>query len=387
MDEATKVRRLRELLPVTQRVAYLNTGSVGPLPTPVAEVMREWSERELREGRAGAAALQAAQELRARARTALAGLVGADPSEIALTHFTTEGINIVVWGIDWRPGDEIVISNLEHPAVFLPAWAVEQRLGVKVVVADLGLGDRDPVTAVAAALSERTRLVVLSHVAYCTGALLPVAEIAHLAHEHGVPLLVDGAQAVGALPVDVGQLGVDFYAIPGQKWLLGPEDTGALYVHREHLATLRQTFVGYASMAQMTFGQPFVPHADARRFEVGSRNAPAIAGQAASVTWLREEVGVEWAQARAARLVARARAGLAEIPGVRVVTPPACAGLLAFTVAGAEPERLAARLDARGVIIRSLRAPRALRASFGFFNTEEDVDRLLTALRAEVAAL
>ncbi len=385
MDDGEKLRRLREQIPATHGVAYLNTGSVGPLPTPVAEAMKQWSERELKEGRIGAAAHHSAQEVRARARAAVAALIGAETEEIALTHLTTEGINIVVWGIDWRPGDEIVITNLEHPAVFLPAWSVEQRLGVKVVVADMGLGDRDPVGAMAAALSERTRLVVLSHVAYCTGALLPVAEIARVAHERGALVLADGAQAAGALPVDVRRLGADFYAVPGQKWLLGPEDTGALYVSREQIASLRQTFVGYASMAQQTFGQPLLPHADARRFEVGSRHAPSIAGQEASLAWLREEVGLEWAQARTAHLVARAREALGELPRASVLTPSACAGLLTFTVADADPEALAARLDARGVIIRWIRAPRALRASFGFFNTEEDLERLLAVLRAESA--
>jgi L-cysteine/cystine lyase len=386
MSETEKIERIREQLPVTRRMAYFNTGSVGPLPVRATETIAAWVRRELDEGRIGVEAMQAANEVRARARAAVAGVIGAEPDEIALTHHTTEGINVVLWGLDWQPGDELVRTNLEHPAVFLPAFAVERRFGAKVVVADLGSGGGDVVEAFAKALSPRTRVVALSHVAYCTGAALPVAEIARLAHEQGALVLVDGAQAAGAVPVDVKSLDADFYAVPGQKWLCGPEDTGALYVRRNRLESVQQTFVGYASMATLTYGEPLIPQPDARRFEVGSRHTPSLAGQAASIEWIKEEVGFSWAYARIAHLVAVARERLGDIPGVEIISPSNAAGLLSFAVAGVDAEALSRRLNAQGIVIRWIRAPRCARASFGFFNTEEDVDRLVAAVAGEARA-
>ena len=386
MSDTDKVMRLREELPATHPVAYLNTGSVGPLPKRAVVEMTAWIERELREGRIGAAAWQAGGEVRARARAAVASVLGARVDEVALTHHTTEGLNVVIWGLDWRPGDEIVTTNLEHPAVFVPALTAARRFGAKVITVDLGLGEGDAISAIADALTPRTRLVALSHVAYCTGALLPVAEIAKVAHRHGALLAVDGAQSAGATAVDVAALEADFYAVPGQKWLCGPEDTGALIVRRERLEALAQTFVGYSSMARQELGAPLVPHPDARRFEVGSRHAPSLACQAASVEWFRDEVGVDWAQARIDELMALARQALAAIPGVTILTPSRCAGLLCFTVAGVDPDVLVPRFAAEGVVIRSIKQPRCLRASLGFFNTEDDVRRLAEATRRQASS-
>ncbi len=375
-----KVRRLRAELPATEHEVYLNTGSVGPMPRVAAEATKNQLELETSEGRVGGAIWQAADEARQRARAAVAGVIGADAAEIALTHFTTESINVVLWGLDWRPGDEILITSIEHPAIVLPAQAVAQRYGAAVKVAELGYGGGDVLGAFERALSERTRLLALSHVAYCTGAALPLAEIVRLAQEHDILTLVDGAQSAGAIPVDVAEMGVDFYAVPGQKWLLGPEDTGALYVRRDRLDQLRQTFVGYMSVAPQPQGAGAVPHLNARRYEVGSRNTPSILGQAAAVEWLRDEVGLGWAQQRIRSLLARAREALGGIPGVSVLTPANCAGLLSFAVGDVDPDVVTQKLSAQKIVIRSVKSPRCNRASFGFFNTEEEIEQLAQAV-------
>ena len=231
-----------------------------------------------------------------------------------------------------------------------------------------------------AALSPRTRLLVLSHVSYCTGAALPLAELCALASERGILTLVDGAQAAGAVPLDLQALGIDFYAIPGQKWLLGPEDTGALYVRRQRLDTLQQVFAGFASMAQQAYGGPLLAHPDARRYEVGLRSTPALFGQAAAVEWLRDRVGLDWAQARIRRLTEQAREALGQQPNVKVLTPDNAGGLLMFAVDGLAADTVVAELAKVGIIVRSVNVPDCVRASFGFYNTEAEVRRLAAAL-------
>ncbi|MHB1006719.1 MAG: aminotransferase class V-fold PLP-dependent enzyme [Chloroflexota bacterium] len=385
MSEDQKLQAIRAQLPAVENAVYMNTGSVGPLPKVAAEAMEATLIRERDEGRITKAAFVAGHEAHERARKAVAGVIGADPEEVALTHCTTEGLNVVVWGLDWQPGDEIIITNLEHPAVFVPAWAVQQRFGAVVKTVDLGLGERDALAAFRAALGPRTRLVMFSHVAFCTGAALPVRDIVRLAHERETLVAVDGAQSVGAIPVDMADLGVDFYAIPGQKWLLGPEDTGALYVRRNRVESLKQTFVGYRSMAQQVLGTPLVPHPDARRFEVGSRNTPSIVGQAASLAWLAGDVGLDWATARVRDLTAKARAALQATRGVSVITPANSAGLLSFTVEGVAPAAVVEHLAAQGVIVRSIRGPQCVRASIAFFNTVGDVERLAAAVASSAS--
>ena len=167
-------------------------------------------------------------------RERLAALIGAESDEVALTDSTTHGVNTVVWGLPWQSGDEVVTTDVEHPGILVPLHHLARRFGIGLRIV--------PPAAVRGAISERTRPVALSHVSFSTGAVLPVMEVV----ASGVPVLVDGAQAVGAVPVDVHALGVDFYAFSGQKWLCGPEGTGGLYVRRG--SSLEATFVSTHSL-------------------------------------------------------------------------------------------------------------------------------------------
>jgi L-cysteine/cystine lyase len=226
-----QVAALRQELPVVERQVYLNTGTAGPLPRRAAAAITAANERQLLDGRASFKVyMEEYFPLLDDVRARFARLLGADVGEIALTHHTTEGMNIATWGLNWQPGDEIVATTHEHEAGLLPAYAAARRFGLGVRVVDAS-GSADTVAAaVTAAISPRTRLVILSHVTFTTGAVLPVQAITEAAHRQGALVAVDGAQSAGAIPVDVHALGVDFYAVPGQKWLCGPEGVGALYV-------------------------------------------------------------------------------------------------------------------------------------------------------------
>ena len=376
-----KVEWIREQMPVTRRSVYLNTGTAGPLPRPAVAAMQAAMERELFQGRSGTAAMQALEEHGAAARTGVAAILGASPTEIALTHFTTEGINVGVWSLDWQPGDEVITSNLEHPAVWVPLQVVSERRGVVVRTVDLGLGDGDVLGQIATAITPRTRMIVLSHVTYATGAVLPVAGLARLTRERGIRLLIDGAQAAGAIPVDVKAIGAELYAVPGQKWLCGPEDTGALYVDAARMTEILLTFAGYKSVTPPNPSEPRRLRTDARRYEVGSRFVPALAAQAAALRWLREEVGLEWIFARIQALAQYVREGLGTLRRVRVLTPVAkdtyAAGLVSFAVDDVAAPDLVQELDRRGYYLRWIDQPRCCRISCGFYNTTKEIDGLI----------
>ncbi len=375
----------RRDFPTFEKYAYMNTGSTGPIPALVAEVIVRELNHQVVESRGGNDYYpEHIIPGKAALRQMFAQLIGADEAEIALTHHTTEGLNIVVWGMPWQPGDEIVTTSLEHPGGLLPVYAAAQRLGLRLRVVDLGQGGQEVVERFRAVLSAKTRLVVLSHVMWTTGAVVPLAEIAEAVHAVGGLVAVDGAQSVGAIPVDVKDLDADFYTISGQKWLCGPEGVGALYVKGDYLDTIAPTMVGYATMrdpeAHDLTGH-FIPHPDARRYEMGTVLWPKLAGMRAGLQWMMETVGLEGIYAQTQKITRQAREMLAAIPGVTIQSPDLHAGLTTFSVDGLMSEPTVIQLADQGVIIRCFTHPTWMRVSTGFFNSEEDIWRLVEGIR------
>ena len=234
------------------------------------------------------------------ARASVAAVAHADPAAIALAHSTTDALNIACWSVDWRPGDRAVTTRFEHAGGLGPLYTLRDRLGIELTMADLGDGGDDARTLAAldAAIVAGTKLVSVSHVAWTTGAVLPIGRIAELAHARGALLVVDGAQAIGAIPVDVGALGADFYAMPAQKWLLGPEGMAALHAGPGVLERTRQTLAGYFSYASHDLVGTAELWPDARRFETSGYGRTAVLGMARSIAWLSMYVGLDWVHAR-----------------------------------------------------------------------------------------
>jgi L-cysteine/cystine lyase len=379
LPDDEKIPAIREALPSTAAGIYLNTGTAGPLPRETARAMAEAEAWELRTGRADINAYKDTIERRAEARAAMAAVLGTDPGHIALTHGATEGMAVATWAIDWRPGDVVVTTNLEHAGGLGPLWAVRERLGVELKIADIGTG-ADP-TAVLAALDRAivpgTRLVSLSHVTWATGARLPIREIAELAHSRGALFAVDGAQSVGATAVSVEDLGVDFYSVPGQKWLLGPEGTGAIYCAPSVLDRPRTAFAGYWNFESIDLAAVGKLWPDARRFESSNFHGPSVLGLARSAAWLSMFVGLPWVFERIARMAGEAAAMLAEVPGVEVLTPREnMAGLVTFRIAGWKSTPALKELSQRTLCIaRTIPPLDAVRISVGFYNTDGELRR------------
>lgn len=377
-----RAEAIRQALPVTRHAAYPNTGTCGPLPEATAAAIERELGRELREGPSGMAGFLAFRDMQDAMRPVLARVLGCGAAEVALTHHTTEGMNFALHGITWRPGDEVVTSSVEHIGGLGPLYVLAERFGVHVVIADCAPTGERALEAVSAALTERTRAVVLSHVAYSTGYVLPVAEIAERAHAVGALVIVDGAQAAGAIPLDVQALGVDAYAAPGQKWLCGPEGAGTLYISARAIDSFGPSFVGGFSFESFDELGAYQFRADARRFETGSVFRPAVYGLDASVRWITDEVTLPWAFERIVELAAYCRRALEAIDGVTITTPPGRqAGLICFTFPDWEPEAVVEELADRNIVVRSIGRPAGLRVSTGFYNTEEEIDRLAAVLR------
>jgi L-cysteine/cystine lyase len=387
------INQVRDMLPGVHDTVYLNTGTCGPLPTISFEAMQEELRTDLTKARINASHFPKIGESRAAVREAVAAAVKAAPGEIAITASTTDGMYVAIMGYRWQPGDELLLTNIEHPGGMVPSFLVKRRFGVRVKVVDLGLGGGDPADIVKAfeqAITPRTRMIVLSHVSYTTGAKLPLKEIVDLAHAHDVLVVADAAQSYGSLNLDLPAIGVDAYACSGQKWMCGPDGTGALYVRSSSVGDFEQTFVSGGTIRESMdyYGGSVAPAFGAARFDTAGRNVALLIGQAVSTRWIGQDLGMDWVEERINQIAGYTHQRLSELSGVSIVTPrEALAGLIAFNVDGITGPDLTKRMaDEYNVTIRFvtkyINNPDAARVSLGFFNIEEDVDRFIDGITA-----
>ena len=344
----------RKLFPVLDRLAYLNAGTFGPLARATADAVEEQLRADLERGRFGKEYFERMLALRVDARAELAGLVAAAPEQVALTGSTTDGCNIVLAGLELEPADEIVTTSEEHFGLLGPVHAS----GARVVVTA-----PDP-EEILAAVTPRTKLLALSQVVWTSGRVLPVRE---LRERTGVPILVDGAQSVGAVPVDAA--GIDFLTISGQKWLCGPDATGALVVaDPERLRVARPSY--FSQQAYEATGA-FEPACGAARFDPGWIPPATLAGLLAAL-----RLPPEWRFERASAQAARCRELLE--PLVELV--PGDATLVAFRAE--DPPGVVAALAATGVVVREIPKTGLVRVSCGWWTNEDDLARLASGIAA-----
>ena len=350
----------RAQFPVFERVSYLNAGSDGPVPRRALDAASEHMRLVLDEGRAGDAYMRRLRTIQSALRAGYARALGCDAEEVALTGATHDGINTVLWGLHLRRRDEILTSDQEDVSLLAPLASVSKRLGVDVRAV--------PLAALADEVGPRTRLVACSHVSWRTGQVADVPQIAAT----GVPLLVDGAQALGAVPLDVRALGCDYYAASGQKWLCGPHGSGCLYVRSSRLRTLTPPWPSGSSLGDARDPAALVYHAGAQRFDTAKPSGPLATWALASLEVL-EDAGTDWVTERGPTLAR----WLAEQLAGRGVAVSARGDSTLVSWAHADPEGLVGRLAEAGIMVRSIVDRGLVRASVGAWNGHEELETLV----------
>jgi L-cysteine/cystine lyase len=354
---------LRARFPALSTLTYLNAGTNGPLPAVALDAARAELGREVLEGRSMThyeRRVALADEL----RETYAGLLSCTVEDVALTTSTSEGIGTVLAGLDIGRGDEILTTTEEHPGLIGPLLAAREMRGARLRAV--------PPAELADAVTAETRVVACSHVSWVSGAVAPAA-----LKELDIPVILDGAQGIGAIPIDVKALGCAAYAGSGQKWLCGPEGTGMLYVAPEWRPRIGSPHPAYMNIADPDSGLDAALRPDARRYEAPQVSRTLVSIALASLHTLAEFGWAplhERAATLAADLAERLRgSGHEVIPRDRTT-------LVSWRDEHAEQTKQ--RLAASGIVIRDLPGRGLLRASVGGWSDESDLERLVSALSA-----
>ena len=386
------VANIRKSIPVCQRMVYLNTGWSGPSPVQVVDAIKDRLDYEMEQGPTGAEVIRRAQEIREDARQRVAALLNASPDEICLTKNTTDGLNIVINGLPWQEGDEIITCSLEHSSVLVPSYFTQSRHGVKMRVLPMASNEQreDILSKIEGAINDRTKLVFLSHIEYSSGLRMPVNEIRSMTRDRGIWMLLDGAQTAGHISLDMRDIDCEFYSIPGQKWLLGSEGVGALYIRQDMIPTVAPTQVGGRAVVHYEEPVNMEPNiASMDKFLVSSTSTALQAGLAEAVKFI-QDAGMAAIEECNLDLASSLKAALSDIPRVTIGSPmdrQSSSGLVTFNIDDVEPESLVSYLwEQHSIVVRRVEYPPSVRVSLHFFNTEEEVATLAEAVRQRAAA-
>jgi L-cysteine/cystine lyase len=352
----------RSEFPVVERLIYLNAGTNGPVPRRAIDAVESELRVELEQGRSGKQHFERLMEARSGLRERIAGLMGCDAEEVALTGSTTDGVNAALIALNVGPGDEVVTSDEEHPGILAPLAAAARRRGCRIRVVSWD--------DLAGAVDDRTALVATSHVSWVSGRVVDSAAL----REAGAPFLLDGAQGLGAIPVDVRALGCDFYAASGQKWLCGPDASGYLYVRKERAVALDSPWPGYLTLATTEDALAFDQHPNAARFDTGMSPSGAVPWATTAFDVLAQ-AGFAEIHERGVALAARLARLLAERG--REVAPRGQSTLVSWRSDDAEAD--VERLAADRIVVRHLPGRGLVRAAVGAWITEDEVARVAAA--------
>ena len=325
-------------------------------------------------------------------REAIATELGTTSETITLTENVTMGCNIPLWGRDWQAGDRILMTDCEHPGIIASVKEIARRFQVEIDICPImdTLNHGDPVEVIESNLTENTRLVVLSHLLWNTGQVLPLKEINQVCHNYPakyqpVRVLVDAAQSVGSLALNLPELEVDYYAFTGHKWLCGPAGVGGLYISQEAFNDLNPTFIGWRGVELDPHGKPIAWKQDGRKYEIATSAYPEYEGLRSAIATHQE-----WGTSpeRYQKLVELSKYLWEQLQQIEQVTclknKPPEAGLVSFQVAGVKHKQMVNNLEKKGFLLRTIADPDCIRACIHYLTLPEEIDSLVVAIKEEL---
>lgn len=391
----------RQQFPALSNKSYFNYGGQGTLPTVALEAIAQSYNYIQTAGPFSLGVNSWVNQEASLTREAIAQELGVTAETITLTEDVTVGCNIALWGLPWQSGEHILLSDCEHPGIIAAVGEICRRFGVTSSTFPV-LGHQsgaEVLEAIAAHLQPQTRLVVISHVLWNTGQILPLKEINQLCHNQNCLVLVDAAQSVGQIPLDLEDLEVDFYAFTGHKWFCGPEGLGGLYVSPRVREDLHPTFIGWRGITSATLPSTSSGHRsdrtpnkqwlpDGRRYEVATSAFPLYAGLRAAIALHHQAGTKEQRYQRILQLSQYLVQKLTTLTQIQVTSPPVpVTGLVCFQLVAPDSTKsrknhgaIVAALENQGIFTRTLAHPDCIRACIHYFTLKSEIDRLVEQL-------
>jgi selenocysteine lyase/cysteine desulfurase len=367
-------RLVRDQFPLRKTHIYMNNGTMGPSPYVVQEALRQREELVNTTGEYGG---------HDDSLPRLARFINCSDDEIAQTHNVTEGINIIAQGIKLKKGDEVIMTDHEHVGNAMPWFSRAKRDGVVIRIVPLGKDSQDVLNKINDHINKRTRGIAVPHMTCTQGQILPGKEISQLGHDKSLWVMLDGAHPCGMFPVDVKELGCDFYASCGHKWMLAPKGTGFLYVKKEMLDAVEPIMAGAGSASHWDYEKGITEWAKtAHRYDYGSQSAALAMGLSAATDFLHL-LGMKNVASRGKMLANRLRQGLAKITNVEILTPAedrSYNSIIGFRLKNMEYGKFQTWLsDTYQIRIRGVNESKlnSLRISTHIYNSPEEIDKLL----------
>lgn len=383
----TKLDQHRSQFPALGNKIYFNYGGQGPMAQGAMDAITQFEADIQHTGPFGNEAYAKVTEAKEGVRNAIASELQAPPETITLTEDVTVGCNIAMWGIDWRAGDHLLLSDCEHPGVIAASQEIARRFAVEVTTCPLQqtLNAGDPVTVIAQHLRPNTRLVILSHVFWNTGQVLPLDKIVEICRENNSLVLVDAAQSAGLLPLNLTELGADFYAFTGHKWLCGPAGVGGLYVRPAARENLQPTFIGLRGIVVDSQAQPVKWQPDGRRYEVSTSATPLYVGLTQAIA-IHQQWGTSQERyqqiCRNSEYLWRRLAALPDVQCLR--TSPPESGIVSFQLTQPQSRvhfKLVQFLESQRILTRTIADPDCIRATVHYLTLESEIDQLIEGVQ------
>ncbi|MEO0868374.1 MAG: aminotransferase class V-fold PLP-dependent enzyme [Cyanobacteria bacterium J06642_11] len=388
------IAEYRQTFPALHNKTYFNYGGQGPMDLDSMTAISTSQHTLQTKGPFSNGVKQWMQAEGQQTRQVLAKGLGVSPRTIALTENVTAGCNIALWGMDWRPGEHILLSDCEHPGIIATVQELQRRYGIEFSFFPhlSQLNQADPLSTIAKHLQPNTRLLVLSHILWNTGQVMPLGQICQLCHgqqPRPVRVLSDAAQSVGMLPLQLAATGVDFYAFTGHKWLCGPAGLGGVYISPAAVADLAPTYIGWRGIQINDRGQPTGWEPDAQRYEISTSDVSLCSGLRSAIAKHNAWATEEERYFRICQLSSSLWGKLNGLPNIRcLLKSPPESGLVSFQIfQSGEPSpklhrKLVVYLESQQFHLRTLLSPSCVRACTHYFTTESDIDGLIDAIAA-----
>lgn len=379
----------RQQFPALAQKSYFNYGGQGPMPVSAIQAVQEAHCHIQQVGPFSSEVNQWVTRESQQLRMALAAELGVPAETMTITEDVSVGCNIALWGLDWKAGDHLLLSDCEHPGIVTAAAEIGRRFGVEVSTCPLmaTLNQGDPVAVIAEHLRPSTRMLAISHILWNTGQVLPLAAIMQLCHSQAQPVrvMVDAAQSVGMMPLDLDAWDVDFYAFTGHKWMCGPAGVGGLYVSEAAREALHPTFIGWRSVTKNAAGHPTGWQPDGSRYEIATSDYALYPALRAAIATHQQWGNATDRFQRILQLSELLWQRLNHVDWITCLrTAPPESGLISFQIKdfrGKVHDRLVRFLEQQGFLLRTILDPDCVRACVHYLTTEEEIDRLLDMLK------